>query len=303
MARLPKMRKKGIFAARLATDLIRSPELRAQRMKELYWSASRRYATALEIERDGRRYLVNPSDIGISRGLFFEGNYEGENIDAVYKELRCRDRLPDQIFDVGANIGFVTVDLLGRIPDATGVAFEPDALNYRLLRQNLVGNDLDHRVVTHHMAVSDADTELEFELSGDNAGDHRVRVMAAGGLLGEDNREITTVPARRLDTLLAEGTIEYSARTLVWMDIQGHEAQAIEGFGKFADNPTVVEMWPYVLRRAGQLERFIELVTNWDEIIEVGRIRQQLTLDGLCRRVIELGDTGHGYTDLLLLKT
>jgi FkbM family methyltransferase len=287
---------------RLAADLTRSHETRTARQRELFWNMSRRYASAVEVEHHGRHYLVNPRDPWISRDLFLTGRYESESIDNVCAELARRNLLPDQVLDVGANIGFVTVDLLARLPQATAVAFEPDATNYRLLRQNLVGNCLDHRVVTHRLAISDVDGPLTLELSESNPGDHRVRMTSDAGTMHEDRRSTVTVQGRRLDSLMASNTLLRTDRTLVWMDIQGHEASALAGFGGLLRNPTVVELWPYGLKCAGALEQFCDLVCEWPEIIEVGRTLQPLTREELGRRVEEIELAGGGYhTDLLLI--
>jgi FkbM family methyltransferase len=287
-------------AMRIVADLTRSHETRTARLRELFWKASRRYASAVEVEHNSLRYLVNPRDQFISHALFIEGRCEGENIDNVYAELARRDLLPDQVLDVGANIGFVTVELLAKLPEATAVAFEPDDTSFRLLRQNLVGNGLEDRVVAYKLAITDVDGPLTFELSEVNPGDHRVRLTSDTGIMGEERRTTVTVQARGLNSLIASNALVCTDRTLVWMDIQGHEARALAGFGELLGKPTVVEMWPYGLKRAGGLERFYDLVSAWPEIVEVGRALQPLTRQGLRRRIEELELEG-GFTDLLLL--
>ena len=96
-------------------------------------------------------------------------------------------------------------------------------------------------------AVALEETAVTLELDPHNAGDHPVRVPEAGdGRFDEQLREVIKVPARPLDIQLC------------WMEIQGYEALAIEsGANVFACGvPTVVEVWPYGIKRAGcSLER------------------------------------------------
>jgi FkbM family methyltransferase len=296
------MHHKIARASSLAADLARSQEARNRCRRALFWRLSRHYASAVEAEHNGLRYLVNTHDPWISRDLFITGRYEGESIDNVYKELARRDRLPDQVLDVGANVGLITIELLSKRPEATAVAFEPDARNFRLLRQNLIGNGFDDRVLTHQLAISDMDGPVTLELSDTNPGDHRVKPSDKSGSVQDEPRPTITVEARRLDSLMASNAFARTDRTLVWMDIQGHEASALAGFGGLVGNPTVVEFWPYALKRAGDLERFCDLIFGWPEIVEVGRALQPLTRQDLLRRMDEIELVGGGYhTDLLLI--
>ncbi len=115
----------------------------------------------------------------------------------------------------------------------------------------------------HIAAVSDHDESVQFELSPEAPGDSRVRLTDASqqpALWGEQTRRLIDIPAVRLDSLTASGEIDLSLPTLLWMDVQGHEAHVLDGAQSFHDVPTVVEYWPCGLSRAGSYDRFIEIV-------------------------------------------
>ncbi|MDO9353899.1 MAG: FkbM family methyltransferase, partial [Solirubrobacteraceae bacterium] len=151
--------------------------------------------------------------------------------------------------------------------------FEPHPDNLRLLRMNLAANDLTTQGRVAAVAVSDADGEVVFEQSEDNIGDHRVRSGGdlADGALGEQHRTTITVPATTLDHALAAARIDPAGVGLVWVDVQGHETQVLDGASDLLASgaPWCVEFWPYGLARAGTLDRFLATVSEhfthaWD---------------------------------------
>ncbi len=56
-------------------------------------------------------------------------------MDNVIAVLGERGYAPEQIVDVGANIGTSTLEMLAAFPNATATAIEPHPDNYRLLRR------------------------------------------------------------------------------------------------------------------------------------------------------------------------
>ena len=105
---------------------------------------------------------------------------------------------------------------------------------------------------------SGAEGELEFELSADNFGDHRVhrvdQIAPDGDLFDESNRQIISVQADRLDEIVGRLPREFSDEiALVWIDVQGYEGHVFRsGQTLFSRGmPVVSEIWPYALRRTG----------------------------------------------------
>jgi FkbM family methyltransferase len=250
---------------------LRNADTRLRWRRERFLDLARRYTPVVGIhDYAGKRYLIKTSDAFIGRELFINGEFDMENIDNMLDLLSAHDLALEHLVDVGANIGTTVVEVLSRIPAATACAFEPEPANFRLLSQNIIGNDLQDRVVCRQEAISDTDGTLTFELSPDNPGDHRVRVSAEAGAFGEESWPTTTVQAWRLDSLVEQGVVPIDKSTLVWIDAQGHEAQIFAGAAKLVGRvPMVVEFWPYGLRRAGRYEAFIDTVGGYPSIFDI----------------------------------
>ena len=242
-------------------------------------------------DASGRRYSIDPRDGVIGRLLFLEGAFDAEPVDAAVRALGAEGFVPDQIIDVGANIGTVTVELLRRYPAATAAAFEPDPDNCRLLRQNLVANELLDRSTVFQVALSDTDGIVVLERSPDNFGDHTVR---SGG--GAGTGVTLPVEAVRLEALLATGALALGERVLTKLDVQGHEGHVLTAARPLLEHPLAVEFWPHGLRRSGGFDRFLQAIEAYSAVVVLGPERRTVRVDDL--RAMSAG-LGLGHVDLL----
>lgn len=169
--------------------------------------------------------------------------------------------LADRIFkdgtgtflDIGANIGLTCIPVATR-HHVHCIGFEPDPTNYALLQGNIARNNANQFIQTHNLALSDSDGELALELSGDNLGDHRLRLggQAPGSdAFGESQRQTIKVKTRRLDEVV-DGT-RLQSPVLAKIDVQGAELHVLKGGAGILKNvdAIVIEYWPYGLKRAG----------------------------------------------------
>lgn len=274
-----------------------------------FWLRAASYTPVLAVDARGHRLLIDPTDQAISRELFFHGSFEVEGIDHIVALLNERGYAPQQVVDVGANIGTTTIELVARFPGACGFAFEPEPMNLSLLKHNLLGNGVWERVKVYGAAVSDREGEATLELSGDNPGDHRLRATEAPGTYQEERRETRSVPTVQLDDLSRRGEIDARRPGVLWIDAQGHEGHVLAGAQSLRGWPTVVEFWPYALKRSGGYELFLENVGLFAEVIELhrasraaDRVKHELTpqqIDALGAELIGR-DPSHAYTDLVL---
>ena len=170
----------------------------------------------------------------------------------------------DTVVDVGANIGTICIPAVARGLARRAIAIEPDPLNFRVLMANLHLNDVAERIVAHRCAAGPRDGEtLLLERALHNSGDHRIRLRDQPGALGEERRVVVETPSRRLDDLLAPHDPD-PAKTLVWMDVQGFEANVMAGAPRLlaSRTPFVVEFCPYCLDRNGATGALIEHATR-----------------------------------------
>jgi FkbM family methyltransferase len=264
-----------VVSAYAASDEHRRLRIRREQLRKLI-----RRSTPIVVREDrGINYVVDlRDDSEVTQWIWFYGRYEEPLLARACAALKA-DGLGDRplqgktFLDVGANIGTASLCALVRQDAERSLLFEPHPSNLRLLRMNLAANDLLDRGLIHPNAVSSEPGELVFEESEDNIGDHRVRDSdeVAAGALGEEHRTTITVQATTLDASLAAAKIKPAEVGLVWVDVQGHETQVLDGAPELlqAGVPWCVEFWPYGLARAGTLDRFLATIREhfshvWD---------------------------------------
>ena len=239
--------------------------------------------------------------------LFMGQDPELEGLERVRDALAADSPNPlagKTLVDVGANIGTTTVGALSALGMSRAVCLEPLPLNLRLLRHNLLANDLTERVRVLDVALSDRPGSVEFEIHPGNPSDARVRVPGAGpgtDRYGESGWEAVTVRTATFDGLAGEGEIPLEDLGLVWIDAQGHEGHILDGASSLLSEPVpvVVEFWPYGLERAGGMERLLAVIEGtFTRVIDL-KDGTSVPPAALGEHAGRLGATGH--TDLLLL--
>jgi len=251
------------------------------------WQLNHRLRRPITVaSRQGRFTIATDVEDPISRCLYFYGHFELDLIGQTLKCLRelglCRPAGQGTVVDIGANIGVISIGMLHTGEFARAIAIEPEPRNFALLERNVRQNQLDEAMLCLPVAVSDRQGSVEFELSADNFGDHRVRTTdraaSDADAFGETRRRVIAVPARGLDDLLAELPADRTRDiALVWMDVQGHEGHVLRGARQLLSRgvPVVAEFWPYGLARSGTSRaEFLDLVgqhfaTYW--VIREGR--------------------------------
>lgn len=165
--------------------------------------------------------------------------------------------------DVGANIGLTLIPLKRANPQLRAIGIEADRENFGYLKSNIERNGLAG-IEIHQCAVFSSDGVLEFELSGQNAGDHRIRgnnLARYTDRYHEADRQVVKADCRRLDTLLDAKSMAQPVG--MKCDIQGAEIHLLQGGENTLEllNWLVVEYWPYGIKRAGcQPNHFFDIL-------------------------------------------
>jgi FkbM family methyltransferase len=232
-------------------------------LRRVAWAVLHRLSARTLTARTRHGVLsFSSKDRAIGRLLYADRAFE---IDKIERALRCAvaagvlaERNDGWLLDVGANVGSVCIPLVRRGTFSHAVAFEPEPENYAHLVRSLALNGIEPpRIRPMPVALSSTNGAAVLELAFTNFGDHRIRVEAPTSShpdCREEERAVISVPARRLDDVVAELGIAPAAVKLIWMDVQGHEAQVIQGATGLiaAGVPVVTEFWPYGLARAGE---------------------------------------------------
>jgi FkbM family methyltransferase len=249
------------------------------------------------------KYIVNSSDQAIGRYTFRENlAYEFETLETVLSLLPVQ-HTRETLIDIGANIGTVGIHAIANGLFERCIAFEPDPNNFRLLSANIALNSLGNKIRALNFALSEkSGEELEFELSDDNYGDHRVRISSKNGTYNENSRKVIWVATKCLDDYASEIA---PANSLIWMDTQGFEGYVLSGAKSILQSsvPIVTEFWPYGMIRSNSFEKFLAAIEigNYSTVIDLKKPNTKICCDRQAFVDIAnyLGDDGD-YTDLLI---
>jgi FkbM family methyltransferase len=158
-----------------------------------------------------------------SMWLMYNYYVDWEEFNLISKFLQAND----QVFDIGANMGFYTIWMSRFISGGIIHSFEPDAGNYRRLQKNIDLNNLQTRVITNKKAAGDIDGEISFTT----------------GLDGENH--IVDSPASNTVTILSERIESYvnqrQIRAIAYMkiDVEGYEYSVLKGAATLLENKEI----------------------------------------------------------------
>lgn len=248
--------------------------------------------------------LVDAHDDEVARTVYVTGGYERLYMQVAVEFLASAGHPVDgrAFLDVGANIGTSSVDALLHFGFRRAMCFEPEAQNVRLLALNMKLNGLDDRVQIHPFALSDQDGEGAVARSALNSGDHRIAVHPGPAA------DIQPVALRRLDSLVADGTVVLDDVGLVWMDVQGHEPFVLRGATSVteAGMPLVLEYLPDDMAAAGTLAAYERLVMeHYATVIDLHQLAHGCSGSSFPARdlpALAREYRGGAHTDLLLLR-
>lgn len=185
---------------------------------------------AITFMPDERPIYVNSLDFGGPANLINGGRYEVDNLDVLLSFVK-----PDTVFlDIGANLGFFSLQVAPRLTSGRVIAFEPHPKLVQLFRASAYINGLSDfygtagKVVCHQMGVGEADTTMPFLYPEGHLG---------GGFSAPHSAEAQVhAPIRSLDTFLpADFTCD-----LIKIDVEGGELAALSGMrGILERSPSV----------------------------------------------------------------
>lgn len=165
------------------------------------------------------------------------------------------------IFDIGANIGFLTLNFARSCPQGLVFSFEPDSQNFESLQRNVKSNKFKNVKIFQKALGSRTETATLYKLYSNNPGANRILSKEP-----DQQHELEHVEVTSLDEIIAE--LAVSKIDLLKIDVEGFERFVLEGSKK------VIEKWKPIL--------FIELA-------EVNLAEHGLTAASLVNYVESLG--------------
>lgn len=258
--------------------------------------------SGVEVEKEGTLFFL-PTRQKAGRDRFMKAEWkENRHLQRALDALeQVGVEVPRTMFvDVGAHIGTTTITAIRRFGFESALAFEPELGNFRLLRANLAFNDLETRIQTLNVAVSNRIGKAELKLRPSMGSKQRL-------LRGDEvAANSVRVPLTTLDALVEDGSLDPAEASLLWLDIKGHELEALQGAQALRERsvPIVMEFIPRELRRDGRLEALRSLLgEHYTHVLDlrlrpddVPDIRPLDALPKLAERY------KRGFTDLLVFR-
>jgi len=220
-------------------------------------------------EMAGLQVVVPTADRTIARSVYCSGDWDPLLVGTAFDALRAYGHSVNGtvLLEVGANFGVYSLPGVAEFGFGSAVAYEPDPGSFALLEHNIERNGLGDRVTAHHAALSAQPGELTLSLGGGNAGDNRI-VDRDDAFRGRTVR----VPARTFDDEVAAGRIPLAELGLVWLDVQGHEGEVLEGASTLLDSkvPIVLEYSTGMIDSSAR-ERLDDIIAaHFEVIVDLG---------------------------------
>jgi FkbM family methyltransferase len=186
-------------------------------------------------------FFVDPRDQMIAFKLLSGQSWQREDVEAAIAATLANGVLqPNKWFiDVGANIGTQTVYALRSGKFCGVVAVEPEPHNLDLLRRNVAINGLGDKVHIVAAAASSSNSKATLTRDRQNFGAHSIQPNWSG----TPGTEVI-VDTRTIDDILVSLDIKVEDVGLVWIDVEGHELEALRGMKRLraAQVPIVSEV-------------------------------------------------------------
>jgi FkbM family methyltransferase len=187
----------------------------------------------------------------LARLLYWYGERGYETGETEWWRRLCQGS--KSIVEIGANIGYYTVQGASAAPKARYTAVEANPESADIVRRNIALNGLDHVEVITAAVIDDADvTTVELALPDQEryvAPTGAYLSIGTEGIAGRPASRTITVPAMAAAGLLAEAD-------LIKLDIEGYEARVLAAAQAHltANRPTIVVE---VLKQVPQLRQIL----------------------------------------------
>jgi FkbM family methyltransferase len=293
--------KMARMAAEVSKQTIVEATANERMFRKEFAELAGRVTPYIAVEEGGLIYFL-PTRQKFGIGRFAKSDWKEhrhlERALAILNDLGVE--LPGTAFvDIGANIGTTTVPAIAKFGFTTGYAFEPEPENFRLLRINLTANGVRDAVETCNLAVSNRTGTGELALRPTSGGKHH---LIGHWHFGEETRHVSLTT---LDELVAGGRLEAESVGLLWLDIQGHEFEALEGGRTLLGRaiPIVMELDQRQIGRA-QIHALRDLLgEQYTSVVDLSRTRGKPDAQPLSA-LEQIADRHEGtYTDVLIFRS
>lgn len=149
----------------------------------------------------------------------------------LVQHMRATLRDGDTLFDIGANIGLISILLANGDKGGSSQvhSFEPEPRNFRQLKKNIDLNGLSGRVHPHQLALGASEGQVDLHIRG-SEGEGRHSIASSKGATDAISVELTTMAI-----FCARENVQPA---MIKIDVEGAEGQVLAGMeGLLQDMP------------------------------------------------------------------
>ena len=209
---------------------------------------------------EGLHYVATSNDNYIIRNTYStHQNWAADDMKIFHQLAKKYYDIDDgdgYFLDLGANIGTTGIYFTKILaPNLKILAFEPDKENFKLLRANLILNDVENFVAENY-GLGDEESEMTLYRDKVNPGHN--------GIFSDDTgSESETVKIIPLDKYLTENKISPKDVKYIWIDTEGFEPQVLLGAQNLLTKnpaPVFMEFNPQFWAKSGYYEKLMRLL-------------------------------------------
>jgi len=184
------------------------------------------------------KYLLNSRD-WISLKLFIDRSFDYSILNKATK-LLGKKHLRSTLINIGAHLGSSCIPAVKENKFANSIVFEPTKKTYKLLKANILLNDVDDRIQAYNLALSNKKTKLYLAINKGNVGGNYIAI--------NKSKHTEIVKSDILDNYTYNLN---KNNTLIFMDVEGHEPNVFLGAKKTIKKkiPFVFEFYPALLKK------------------------------------------------------
>ena len=165
------------------------------------------------------KYLLNSSD-WISLKLYVDKSFDYPILRKAVK-LLGKKHSRHTLINIGAHIGSTCIPAIKESKFKNSIAFEPSKKTFNLLQANIYLNEVDDRVQTYNLAISNKKTNLYLAIKEGNYG---------GNYISKNKQKKTEIVK---SDILDNYTYNFNKNnSLIFMDAEGHEPNIFLGAKK-----------------------------------------------------------------------
>ncbi len=213
---------------------------------------------------DDIHYIATSKDELIFKGMYLtQRNYSEYYMELFHELVKHYYQVDDSsgiFLELGANIGTTGIYFLKKLtPNLKLLAFEPDAENFKLLRANLILNDVEEKTVVENYGLGLEESEQIMHRSANNPGSNSLFVEYVGGT-DLPSETIKIIP---LDKYFAKKNLDVADIKYIWLFTQGFEPQVLFGAKNLLVRnpaPICMEFNPHIWKISDSYEKMLQFL-------------------------------------------